>query len=283
VNPDQIYLSNGSDELISQIVMGCCEPGKDAIAIVPPTFGMYAVVARTLGVDVVKVPLTQGFQLDIKALQKIDSAQAKVLFIPTPNNPTANCFHIEDIETVIASFSGIVVVDEAYIEFADSPSFVNRLADFPNLVVCQTFSKAQGMAGVRLGMSFAHPEIIHFLNRIKAPYNLNSLTLSAALHQIENQKQVKEQVAQILSERKRLETAFTGISIITECFPSDANFLLIRFDDSKLRYHQLLEAGIVVRNPSNQIGCQNTLRISVGLPEENTLLIQTLETLNSQV
>ena len=218
---------------------------------------------------------------DVEALQKIDSTGTKVLFIPTPNNPTGNCFQTADIETVIKRFQGIVVVDEAYIEFADAPSFLNRLIDFPNLVVCQTFSKAQGMAGARLGMTFAHPQMIHFLNRIKAPYNLNSLTLKAALKQIENQKKVKEQVVEILSERKRLETAFAHISLILESFPSDANFLLIRVDDSKLRYQQLLEAGIVVRNPSNQIGCKNTLRITVGLPEENTLLIQTLQTLNS--
>lgn len=282
VNTNQLYLSNGSDEFISQIIMACCEPSKDHILILPPTFGMYKVSARTHGVDVKEVPLDASFQLDVDAILEASNVQSKILFIPTPNNPTANCFKASAIERLIKTFPGLVVVDEAYAEFTEDNSFIRLLNLYSNLLVCQTFSKAQGMAGARLGMAFADPDLIAFLNRIKAPYNLNSLTINAALQRLEEQDMVKEQVAFMRKERLRLEAAFKSIRFIKTCFPSDANFVLVRVDDSSLRYRQLLDHGIVVRNPSKNTACENTLRISVGLTEENNALISALRTMDSQ-
>ena len=280
VGVDQLYLSNGSDEFISNVIMGCCEPGQDQIVIVPPTFGMYKVSARTHGVGVVEVPLTDAFQLDVPAILKAVDASCKIIFIPTPNNPTANSFDLNAIKELLENFQGLVLVDEAYVEFSTNPSIIPWLEDYPNLMVSQTFSKAQGMAGARLGMAFAHSDFIRFFNRIKAPYNINTLTINAALNRLKEQDKVGEQVQLLLDERRRLEEAFGSIPFIKQCFPSDANFILIRVDDSSLRYQQLIDCGIVVRNPSENLNCENTLRISVGLPEENNRLIDALKSLS---
>ena len=280
---DQIYLSNGSDEFISQIIMGCCEPGEDQILIVPPTFGMYKVAAKIHGVGVKEVPLTSEFQLDVPSILNSADQKTKLLFIPNPNNPTGNSFKVEDIKTLIENFNGLVIVDEAYVEFAKAPSSLPMLNDYPNLMVCQTFSKAQGMAGVRLGMAFAHKTLIAFLNRIKAPYNINSLSLTAASEQLKKQDLVKEQVAILLKERSRLERVLQDLHWVVSCFPSDANFILIRVDDSALRYKQFIQAGIVVRNSSKSLGCENTLRITVGTPKENNTLIEVLQALDNSL
>ncbi len=280
VGVDQLYLSNGSDEFISNVIMGCCEPGQDQIVIVPPTFGMYKVSARTHGVGVVEVPLTDAFQLDVPAILKAVDASCKIIFIPTPNNPTANSFDLNAIKELLENFQGLVLVDEAYVEFNTNPSIIPWLEDYPNLMVSQTFSKAQGMAGARLGMAFAHSDFIRFFNRIKAPYNINTLTINAALNRLKEQDKVGEQVQLLLDERRRLEEAFGSIPFIKQCFPSDANFILIRVDDSSLRYQQLIDCGIVVRNPSKNLNCENTLRISVGLPEENNRFIDALKSLS---
>ncbi|MDG1761892.1 MAG: histidinol-phosphate transaminase [Flavobacteriaceae bacterium] len=280
VGEDQLYLSNGSDEFISNVIMSCCEPGEDSIMIVPPTFGMYKVSAKTFGVDVQEVPLTDAFQLDVDSILKTADQRSKVIFIPTPNNPTANNFDLNSIEQIIRGFPGLVVVDEAYVEFCGNPSVISWLSNYNNLMVCQTFSKAQGMAGARLGMAFAHSDFISFFNRIKSPYNINSLTINAVLKRLKEQDKVEEQVKLVLKERRRLENAFSSIPFIEECYPSDANFLLVRLDDSSHRHQQLLENGIVVRNPSKNLNCENTLRISVGLPEENNHLIEVLSNLS---
>ena len=280
VGVDQLYLSNGSDEFISNVIMGCCEPGQDQIVIVPPTFGMYKVSARTHGVGVVEVPLTDAFQLDVPAILKVVDASCKIIFIPTPNNPTANSFDLNAIKELLENFQGLVLVDEAYVEFSTNPSIIPWLEDYPNLMVSQTFSKAQGMAGARLGMAFAHSDFIRFFNRIKAPYNINTLTINAAFNRLKEQDKVGEQVQLLLDEGRRLEEAFGSIPFIKQCFPSDANFILIRVDDSSLRYQQLIDCGIVVRNPSKNLNCENTLRISVGLPEENNRLIDALKSLS---
>jgi len=280
VDENQLYLSNGSDEFISQIIMACCEPAQDEIVILPPTFGMYKVAAKLHGVGIREVPLTTSFELDVPAILESVTKTSKIIFVPTPNNPTANSFDLNALETLIQKFSGIVVVDEAYVEFSSNPSTISWIKKYPNLIVCQTFSKAQGLAGARLGMAFAHSDFIAFFNRIKAPYNINSLTINAALSKIKQQDNVEEQVKQMLSERQRLEKAFASIPFIENCFPSDANFILIRLDDSNLRYQQLIENGIVVRNPSKNLNCENTLRISIGLPEENDRLIEVLKRLS---
>ena len=281
VGLEQIYLSNGSDEFISQIVMGSCEPGIDHIVLVPPTFGMYKVAAATFGVGVKEIPLTSEFQLDVPSILTAINEESKLLFIPNPNNPTGNSFNSNDIKTLIENFKGLVVIDEAYVEFAKNSSILPLLNNYPNLIVCQTFSKAQGMAGTRLGMAFAHNKLISFLNRIKAPYNINSLTLNAVLRKLKEQDQVKEQVANLLKERALLEAALKKVQWVEKCFPSDANFLLIRVDNSIHRYKQLIVAGIVVRNSSKSLGCENTLRISVGTPKENNILIEALQLLDN--
>lgn len=280
VEENQLYLCNGSDEFISNVIMSCCEPGKDSIMIVPPTFGMYKVSAKTYGVEIQEVPLTTTFQLDVDSILERADERSKIIFIPTPNNPTGNNFDLDSIAQIIQGFPGLVVVDEAYVEFSSNPSVIPWLSKYPNLMVCQTFSKAQGMAGARLGMAFAHPDFISFFNRIKAPYNINSLTINAALKRLKEQNIVKEQVQLLVAERQRLEKAFASIPCIEKWYPSDANFLLVRFDESSLRYKQLLEKGIVVRNPSKNLNCENTLRISVGLPEENNHLIEVLSNLS---
>lgn len=281
VTPDQLYLSNGSDEFISQLIMSCCEPKQDSILILPPTFGMYQVAARIHGVGVVEAPLTKDFQLDLSEIRNVLTPQVKILFIPTPNNPTANSFEPEALLTLLNTFSGLVVIDEAYVEFSKEVSFISQLEHYPNLVVCQTFSKAQGLAGARLGMAFAHPELILFLNRIKAPYNINSLTIATALQRLDEQDKVQSQVKYILNERNILEIELPKISFIEQCYPTDANFILVKVDNSQLRYNQLIERGIVVRNPSKNRGCTNTLRITVGLAEENKALLNALKNMEA--
>ena len=218
ITPDQLYLSNGSDEFISQVIMACCEPGEDHIIILPPTFGMYKVSALTLGIEVKEVPLKADFNLDTKAILNAVNEKSKIIFIPTPNNPTANSFNFKDIITIIREFPGLVVVDEAYIEFTNTTTFIKSLNKFSNLIVCQTFSKAQGMAGARLGMAFAHREFIAYINRIKAPYNLNSLTLNAAIERLKEQDQVQKQVNVLIKERKHLEMSFKKISFISNVY-----------------------------------------------------------------
>lgn len=280
VAPSQIYLSNGSDEFIGQIIMGCCEPGKDRILIAPPTFGMYKVAAALHGVGVREVPLTKNFELDVEGLLDQADASTKVLFIANPNNPTANAFNPESLTRLIENFPGMIVIDEAYSEFYDAPSFITQLDKYPKLLVCQTFSKAQGMAGARLGMAFGNADFISFLNQIKYPYNINSLTLSEALKKIENQEVIIDQVKSLIAERGHLVQALKSIELVQKCYPSAANFLLIQVDDAQLRYKQLIEKGIVVRNTSKYLNCENTLRITVGLPEENQALIAALKRIN---
>jgi len=275
VLPEQIFLGNGSDEIISQLIIACCEPGKDHIIINPPTFGMYAVAASIFGVAVEEVPLhLDTFRLDVDAILNRSNEHSKIIFIPTPNNPTANRFDKADLKAILEGFKGFVVIDEAYAEFSTDASLISWLKEYPHLIVLQTFSKAQGLAGVRLGMAFAQSTVIQVLNRIKAPYNINTLTLQKVLERLKEQETVKRQVEQLLVEKKRLIEAIQPIRFVETIFPSDANFFLIRVDDSQKRYNQFIEMGIVVRNPSKQLGCANSLRISVGTPLENDTLIK---------
>jgi histidinol-phosphate aminotransferase len=242
---------------------------------------MYGVLANINAIENRTVLLKDGFQPNVtEILNKVDK-NTKILFLCSPNNPSGNSFSNEMVEKLLSSFSGLVVIDEAYVEFSKEESFISQLEHYPNLVVCQTFSKAQGLAGARLGMAFAHPMLIQFLNRIKAPYNINSLTIAAALKRLEEQDRVLSQVDYILKERMKLETKLPKISFIAHCFPSDANFILVKVDNSALRYDQLIDQGIVVRNPSKNRGCENTLRITVGRAEENNALLTALKNMES--
>ncbi|MDA9330449.1 histidinol-phosphate transaminase [Flavobacteriaceae bacterium] len=277
---DQIFLGNGSDDVLNQLMIAFCAPGKDKAVLLPPTFGMYQVCANTNGVETIEVPLTDDFHLDIKAISEVQSKATKIIFIANPNNPTGNCFALEDIRKIIEEFDGLVVVDEAYVEFATDKSVISWINDYHNLIVVQTFSKAQGLAGLRLGMAFAHSAIIDLMNKVKAPYNINSLTQKEILKRLEEQGLIQQQVHRIKLEKEQLMLEFESISFIEKVFPSDANFFLIRMDDSTQRYNELIDRGIVVRDSSKNLNCANTLRITVGTPDENNALIIALRSMD---
>ena len=280
VEPSHIFLGNGSDELINLLMVAFCEPKEDEILLVPPTFGMYQVSANLNGVACVEVPLISGFQLNVSEILARATDRTKMIFIPTPNNPTGNRFPMKDIKAIVAGFPGLVVVDEAYAEFSPGETAIDWLADYHNVVVLQTFSKAQGLAGARVGMAFAHPDIIGVLNKIKAPYNLNVLSQQAVFDRLDNADAVANEVQLMLKEKEVLVSTIQQLRLVKEIFPSDANFILIRVDDSQLRYKQLIDKGIVVRNPSNQYACENTLRISIGTAAQNKALITAFKTMD---
>lgn len=277
---DQIFLGNGSDDVLNQLMIAFCAPGKDKAVLLPPTFGMYQVCANINGIQTIEVPLTDDFHLDIKAISEVQSKATKIIFIANPNNPTGNCFALEDIRKIVEEFDGLVVVDEAYVEFATDKSVISWINDYHNLIVVQTFSKAQGLAGLRLGMAFAHSAIIDLMNKVKAPYNINSLTQKEILKRLEEQGLIQQQVHRIKLEKEQLMLEFESISFIEKVFPSDANFFLIRMDDSTQRYNELIDRGIVVRDSSKNLNCANTLRITVGTPDENNALIIALRSMD---
>jgi len=272
----QILLGNGSDEVLDLIFRAFCEPKQDNVITLPPTYGMYEVLANLNAVDVLQVPLSEDFQPKIEDVLNKQNELSKLLFLCSPNNPTANSFESKKIEVLINGFNGIVIIDEAYIDFSEQESWLSRLDEFPNLIVTQTLSKAYGMAGIRLGMCFASSEIISALNKIKPPYNINALTQEKALSQLLKEDLVKTQVNALKAQRIALRAALGTVSFIENIYPSDANFLLIKVDDAPKRYQQLVDNGIVIRNRTNQLGCENCLRITVGTQEENEKLIEVL-------
>jgi len=274
-----ILLGNGSDEVLDLIFRAFCEPNQDNIITLPPTYGMYGVLANINAIENRKIPLTKEFQPNIEAVTRAKSHRTKIIFICSPNNPTGNSFSRGKIEYLLKNFSGIVVIDEAYIDFSNEESWVRRLKDFPNLIVTQTLSKAYGMAGIRLGICYASEEIISVLNRIKPPYNINELTQQKAIAQLEQEELTKQQVDAILRERDILVSKLSEIDFVSKIYPSDANFVLAKVDDATKRYNQLIEKGIVVRNRTTQPGCENCLRFTVGTKSENEKLIEVMNTL----
>ncbi|MBU2527008.1 MAG: histidinol-phosphate transaminase [Bacteroidetes bacterium] len=274
---NQILLGNGSDEVLDLLFRAFCEPGQDNIITLPPTYGMYGVLAATNNIENREIWLGDDFQPQVSNVLKVVDSRSKLLFICSPNNPTGNDVDPSKIEMILNQFSGLVIVDEAYIDFTTRKSWLNRLTEFENLVVVQTLSKAYGMAGIRLGMCFASKEIVAVLNKIKPPYNVNQLTQTRALQGFLQTEQIGKQVQSILKERQRLIEFFTNLPFVENVFPSDANFILIRVDDADLRYGQFISKGIVIRNRSTQPLCENTLRITVGTPEENDTLIKTIK------
>ncbi|RZS93727.1 histidinol-phosphate transaminase [Aquimarina brevivitae] len=279
VSPTNILLGNGSDEVLDLIFRVFCEPKEDNIISLPPTYGMYKVLCGINNIENREVLLTEDFQLDIENIAKSIDEHTKIIFVCSPNNPTGNTIATSSIEQLLTSFNGLVVIDEAYIDFSANESWINRLEQFPNLIVTQTLSKAYGLAGIRLGVCYASPEIISTLNKIKPPYNVNELTQKRALERLQHIKQVKEEVAQLLTDRKKLNAALLEVPFIEEVFPSDANFLLARVDDANKRYDQLLAKGIVVRNRSTQPLCDNTLRFTIGTAQENQQLMDALRSI----
>ena len=279
VPPEKILLGNGSDEVLDLIFRAFCEPHIDNIITAPPTYGMYKVLADINAIENREVLLQNDFSLDITGILRAVTPKTKAVFISSPNNPTGNSFEEAQIQELLEGFPGLVVVDEAYIDFTEGKSWIRELPKYPNLVVTQTFSKAMGMAGIRLGIAYASPEILEVLNKIKPPYNVNALTQQKALEQLHNTEIYETQVSKIREEREKLMAALKEISFVIEVFPSDANFVLARIDNAQKRYRELIARGIVVRNRSTQPRCENTLRFTVGTPDENVALIETLKKL----
>jgi len=279
LSPANILLGNGSDEVLDLIFRAFCEPHKDNVITMPPTYGMYKVLAGINAIENREVLLTESFELDVDRILESVNSKTKVIFLCSPNNPTGNSFSVKHIEYLLNNFQGLLVVDEAYIDFATQGSWLNKLGQFPNLLVTRTFSKAYGMAGLRLGVCYASENIITILNRIKPPYNVNELTQRKAFQMIQNTALVEEQIAEILTERDRMIGQLAKISYVKEIYPTDANFILVKVDDADKRYQEILELGVVVRNRSTQPLCYNTLRFTIGTPEENETLLKVLNSL----
>jgi histidinol-phosphate aminotransferase len=275
----QIVLGNGTDEILDLIMRVFCDPGSDKIITIPPTYGMYDVIAKTNNIENIKVPLKSNFTLNLEELKKSFSEKTKLLFLCSPNNPTGNSFSRKDLIDLIESFNGVVVIDEAYIDFSSNSSLVSLINKYNNLIVTQTMSKAFGMAGIRLGMGFSNNKIINYINKIKPPYNINLLTEKRALKELKNIDTIKTNIKIILDERNKLIDSLNELSFIIKVYPSDSNFILIKVDDADLRYKQLIEKGIVLRNRSKELLCDNCLRITVGTPDENELLIKNFKEL----
>ncbi len=278
ISPENIFIGNGSDEIIDHIYRVFCNPGKDKAMIFNPTFGMYQVAAELNEVEIIDVPLTQDFQINIEEAKKYFSDKnLKVVAICTPNNPTGNNINPEDIDFILNNFNGIIAIDEAYIEFTDQKSYLEKIKDYPNVVVFQTMSKAWGIAGVRIGMAYANVEIIQLLNKVKHPYNISVVNQKAALDALNKLDEFEKRKSIILSEKEKVYQELEKLSIITKIYPSDANFFLVEFSNADNIFSKLLEQNIIVRNQSTKI--KNCLRITIGTPEENQKLIQLLKKL----
>jgi len=282
VSSKNILLGNGSDEVLDLLFRAFCEPGKDNIISLPPTYGMYKVLSDINNIENKEVLLNHKFEPDVPAiLNKVD-ANTKMIFLCSPNNPSGNSFQSETIEAILENFNGLVVIDEAYIDFSEKESWLKKLSFYPNLVITQTFSKALGMAGIRLGILYASEEIISILNKIKPPYNVNQLTQDKAIESLSNIDSIISQIAEIKKERILLSKVLLEVEFIDKIFKSDANFLLLKVDDANKRYDELVAMGIVIRNRTNQPLCENCLRITVGTKEENEKLTKAFKELDNE-
>lgn len=279
VKQNQILLGNGSDEVLDLILRTFCEPGKDQVIILPPTYGMYKVLANIHNVGVIEVQLIEKFQPDVERILNVANEKTKVLFLCSPNNPTANSFSSNLIEELVSGFNGIVVIDEAYIDFSNKDSWIHRLEDFSNLIVTQTFSKSYGMAGIRLGVSYASETITEILDSIKPPYNVNQLTQDKALECLQSNDQLINDVKEIINHRNWLISELKLISIVSKVYESDSNFILVKVKNAEKLYQLLINHKIVTRNRSNQPLCENCLRLTIGKKDENIKLISILKTL----
>ncbi len=276
VPPRNIFLGNGSDEAIDILFRSFCRPGIDNVILVPPTYGMYQVSANINDIKVQNIPLTTEYQLNMEGIAEAINPNTKLIFVCSPNNPTGNSINREDVETLLANFNGIVVVDEAYINYSRQKSFIQELTEYGNLVVLQTLSKAWGLAGLRIGMAFASEEIIEVFNRVKPPYNINEASQKLALQALDNISQVNSWIKETLLERDQLVLGLKNLSFVIDIFPSDANFILVKTASPKAIYQFLVEKGIIVRDRSKVELCEGCLRITVGTPVENTQLLHTL-------
>lgn len=274
---DSIFLGNGSDEAIDLLIRAFCEPSVNNIVSISPSYGMYEVCANINNVEFRKVLLNDDFSLNVNALLKATDANSRLIFLCSPNNPTANLLAAEEILYLVNAFKGLVIVDEAYIDFSGTPGLLSGITKHNNLVILRTFSKSRALAGIRLGMALANPEIISILDRIKYPYNLNQLSLNAAQDQLVQPDVHQDWIHTILKEREVLRSRLTSIPEVIKVFPSDANFLLVKVKNPLELYNYLKMNGVIVRDRSNSPLCGGCLRISVGSPEENLLLIRTIK------
>lgn len=271
---ESIFLGNGSDEVLDILVRIFCEPKQDAILFSSPTYGMYQVLADIHNIEAIDVPLLEDLSLDVEGILK---QKAKVIFICSPNNPTGNQFKREQLLKILSEFDGLVVVDEAYVDFA-SYSMLPEISNYDNLVVCQTLSKSWGLAGLRLGMAYTNPALIELMTKVKMPYNVNAATQKEALKFLMYSDKTKENIQKILDEKFRMERAFSEMKFVKRIFPSDANFLMVEFIENTTKLHQtFLEKGVLVRNQSNKLHCKNTLRFTIGTKEENQEVLSILK------
>ncbi len=276
VNQDNIFLGNGSDEAIDLLIRAFCEPGRDNIVSIDPSYGMYEVAASINGVEYRKVPLKDDFGLDTLAIREGSDSNTRIIFLCSPNNPTGNSFGYADINGILKWFGGILVVDEAYIDFSDKPGFLPEIDLREKLVVLQTLSKAWGRAGIRLGMAFGNEDIIRVMNKIKPPYNINSLTIREAMNTLEKEDEKNKRVEQIIKTRNKLSGKLAELPMVRRIYPSDANFLLVQVDDADAVYNHLSANNIIVRNRSQARGCENCIRITIGTGKEVELLLEAL-------
>ncbi len=277
VPAEHIFIGNGSDEVIDLAFRIFCEPKTDNVIVCPPTYGMYEVSANINNVPIKKVVLTPDFQLDVDAILEAVDANTKLLFICSPNNPTGNNMNRSDIETLLNNFPGIVIIDEAYINYSRQKTFIQELTEYPNLIVMQTLSKAWGLAALRLGLGFASLPIIDLFNKVKPPYNINEASQELALEALAHTEQVNNWIKEVVGQRATLALALSKLSFVQKVYNSDANFLLVKVLDAVAVYNFLTKHEIVVRNRSNDTGCENCLRITIGTPEENKQLLKLLK------
>ncbi|SHG76438.1 histidinol-phosphate aminotransferase [Flavobacterium fluvii] len=277
VNPNQILLGNGSDEVLDLIFRAFCEPKIDNIISLPPTYGMYGVLANINAVENREVLLSTDFQPQVEKILNTVDANTKIIFLCSPNNPTGNSFSDESVTQLLQNFKGLVVIDEAYIDFSDKESWLAKIDEYPNLVITQTLSKAYGLAGIRLGICYGSAAVISVLNKIKPPYNVNELTQLRALERLSDTEKIKSEIASIIAQREELLKVLVDVKFVEKIYPTEANFILIKVDDANKRYDELIAKGIVIRNRTTQPLCENTLRLTIGTKEENKKLIEALK------
>ena len=279
VNVNQILLGNGSDEVLDLLFRAFCEPNKDNVITLPPTYGMYGVLADLNAIENREIVLNSEFQPNVKSILESVDANTKIIFLCSPNNPTGNSFSDTAISELLEKFNGIIVLDEAYIDFSEKESWLTKIENYPNLVITQTLSKAYGMAGIRVGILYASASIIAIINKIKPPYNINVLSQEKALERIKDSNKNSLEIQSILDNKRNLMEQLSEIEFIEKIFPSDANFVLIKVDNASKRYNQLIDFGIVIRNRTTQLLCENCLRITIGTNLENEKLINALSKL----
>jgi histidinol-phosphate aminotransferase len=277
VQTNQILLGNGSDEVLDLIFRAFCEPKVDNVITLPPTYGMYGVLANINAVENREVLLSEEFQPQVEKILEAVDENTKIIFLCSPNNPTANSFSDKSVVYLLQNFKGLVVIDEAYIDFSKKQSWMNELDEYPNLVITQTLSKAYGLAGIRLGICYASAAVISVLNKIKPPYNVNELTQLRALERLSNPEKIKLEIASIIEQREELLKVLVDVKFVEKIYPTEANFILIKVDDANKRYDELIAKGIVIRNRTTQPLCENTLRLTIGTEVENKKLMEALK------